>query len=129
GENIRAGNARWSFAGDVAKNFSQHVRRSVPLYDTGHDLVCALSDYFVHDDSVCYEIGVSAGDLLEKLVRHNAAKPRARFVGIDLEESMIEVAKERLAGAKNVSLEVADAAAYGFEKSDFIVSYYCIQFI
>jgi len=49
GEGIAAGNASWSFSGEVAATFSDHVRRSVPLYDTGHDIVCKVSDFFVQD--------------------------------------------------------------------------------
>ena len=74
GQGIRADNARWTFGGSVAKNFRDHVRRSVPLYELGHDLVCKLSDFFVRDDSNCYEIGVSAGELIAKLARHNNKK-------------------------------------------------------
>ncbi len=59
GDGIDARNATWTFSGNIAESFSSHVRRSVPLYDEGHDLICRVSDYFVHDDSVVYELGVS----------------------------------------------------------------------
>lgn len=125
---IHADNASWTFGGNVAKNFSDHIRRSVPLYELGHDLVCKLSDFFVKDDSTCYEIGVSVGDLIAKLASHNNKK-NAKWIGIDTEESMIAEARDRTSGLKNVSLEIADVNIYDFEKSDFIVSYYTIQFI
>ena len=128
GDNISVENASWTFGGEVANTFSQHVRRSVPLYEAGHDLVCKLSDFFVKPQSVCYEIGVSVGELLEKLVRHNQAK-KAAWIGIDSEESMIQKARKNLAGLANVKLETTDTILYDFEKSDLIVSYYCIQFI
>jgi tRNA (cmo5U34)-methyltransferase len=128
GDGISAPNAAWTFADGVATTFSQHVRRSVPLYDVGHDLVCQLSDFFVRGESVCYEIGVSCGDLLGKLAQHNATKG-ARWVGLDVEPSMIEKARENLSGNKNVSLHVADAVHYEFERADFIVSYYSLQFV
>ena len=44
-KNIRADNAGWSFE-NIADDFDDHVRKSVPLYDDGHDLVCKLSDFF-----------------------------------------------------------------------------------
>ena len=128
GNSIEAGNAGWSFAGEVADTFGEHVRQSVPMYDNGHDLVCKLSDYFVRDDSVCYEIGVSVGELLAKLVKHNQSK-NAIWIGIDIEESMVVKAQEQVAGLRNVSLEAADVNGYDFQKSDLIVSYYCIQFM
>lgn len=128
GQGIRAENARWSFGGSVAKTFTDHVRRSVPLYDLGHDLVCKLSDFYVRDDSTCYEIGVSTGELISKLARHNSKKD-AKWIGIDCEKNMIMEARKNTRALKNVSFEVADINLYDFEKSDFIVAYYTIQFI
>lgn len=88
GQGIQADNARWNFSGKAARNFSDHVRQSVPLYDAGHDLICKLSDFFVRDDSVCYELGVSVGELIAKLAPHNS-KNKAQWIGIDSEEDMI----------------------------------------
>ena len=39
GDRILAGNASWSFGGDVPSNFEEHVSKSVPLYHEGHELV------------------------------------------------------------------------------------------
>ena len=128
GEDIKAANADWSFSGSVADTFSDHVKRSVPMYELGHDLVCNLSDYFVKEDSVCYEIGTSVGELLAKLATHNSLKKNVKWIGIDIEADMIKKAQQDVKGAKNVSFEVADAVHYDFEKSDLIVSYYTIQF-
>lgn len=129
GHGIAAVRASWSFDGGVAEGFVEHVRQSVPLYDAGHDLACALGDYFCQPDSVCYEIGVSTGQLLRKLAEAHAHKPGARWIGIDPVESMIAKAREHCAGLPNVELHVGDAASFEFEKSDFFVSYYCVQFI
>ena len=38
-------------------------------------------------------------------------------------------AQQYCAGVPNIALEVGDARLYDFEKSDLIVSYYCIQFV
>lgn len=128
GDNIAAPNAAWTFGADVADTFADHVRRSVPLYDAGHELCCEVSDFFVKDDSICYEIGVSTGELLAKLARHNAHK-RARWCGLDVEEPMVARARRNLAGLPNVELHVGDATTWDFEKTDLVVSYYCLQFI
>lgn len=129
GHDIETKNAAWSFDGKVADTFVDHVRQSVPMYDAGHDVVCALSDYFVHADSTCYEIGVSTGQLLRKLAEHQAHKPSVRWIGIDPVESMIARAREHCAPCPNIELVVDDALTFEFEKADLIVSYYCIQFV
>ena len=95
GESIHTANADWNFKGSVAKTFSNHVQRSVPMYDVGHDLVCKISDFFLIEDSICYELGVSTGQLIHKLAHHNQHK-KVRFVGIDIEEEMITQARQEI---------------------------------
>lgn len=129
GQEIEARRADWTFGGAVAETFVHHVRQSVPFYDAGHDLICDLSDYFCHGDSVCYEIGVSTGQLIRKLAEHHAHKPGIKWVGIDPVEGMIKKAEEHCAGIPNIELVVGDALTYDYAKADLIASYYCIQFV
>lgn len=129
GDGIKAQRGAWTFSGEVCKTFVPHIQRSVPLYEQGHDLVCKLSDFFVGPESTCYEIGVSTGELLEKLCRYNAGKPETRWIGVDVQKDMIAAAEEHCAGCQNVELVAEDVTRFDFQPSDFIVSYYCIQFI
>lgn len=128
GHKIEAGNANWSFGGAVADTFVEHIRQSVPMYEEGHDLVCQFSDYFVTNESTCYEIGVSTGELMKKLALHNKAKTGAKWIGIDAVKPMIDGAKKHCAGMENVELYVDDVRTFDFEPADFIVSYYTMQF-
>ena len=128
GHKIEAGNAGWNFGGDVADTFVDHIRQSVPMYAEGHDLVCQFSDYFVSNQSTCYEIGVSTGELLRKLATHNSGKPNARWIGIDTEKPMIDKAKKHCAGVENIELYVDDIRNFDLEPADLIVSYYTMQF-
>ncbi len=129
GNKIDAGRANWSFDGKVADTFVDHVRQSVPGYDEGHDIVCKLSDFFCLEDSVCYELGTSTGELLRKLGEHNAHKPKIRWIGVDAIQSMIQKAKSHCADVTNIELLCDDIRLVDYKKSDFIVSYYVIQFI
>ncbi|MFW5804105.1 MAG: methyltransferase domain-containing protein [bacterium] len=128
GDSITTKNSGWKFDKSVAAHFEKHVRRSIPFYEEGHQLVCELSDFFVQDGSICYEIGTSVGELIKKIAIHNNHKS-ATFIGIDKEEGMIEKAREKCALISSVKLETVDVNLIDFENSDFIVSYYCIQFI
>lgn len=128
GDNLEAHNASWHFGGSTCDTFAQHVRRSVPLYDEGHGLICSLSDFFVKPDSVCYELGSSVGELTCRLAEHNARKATVRWIGLDAEEAMTRKARTRRT-APNVAFETADINLYAYEKSDFIVAYYTIQFV
>lgn len=129
GDTIKKERAHWNFKADVAENFVAHVRKSVPFYDEGHDLACYLSDFFCQSDSVCYELGVSTGQLLKKLAVYNAHKPNIRWVGIDAERDMIKKAGQHCKEVKNIELVTDNIITCDLEKADLIVAYYCIQFI
>jgi len=127
GDEIVAKNADWKFNGNMVENFEKHVRKSVPLYEEGHELVMKLSDYFVKNDSICYELGSSTGRLSYKLAKHHEFRD-AKFIGVEIEEDMVAKANE-LYKNPNVSFICEDMNTMAFEKSDLIVSYYTIQFI
>jgi len=132
GDGIKAGSASWTFAGDVAKGFDDHVSKSVPLYEEGHHLTCELSDFFIKKDSTCYEIGTSTGSLIMKLAKHNENKPGARFIGIDVEPDMVKMAnlKAKEQGIqKNLQFIADDVLQMDFEPCDMVVSYYVVQFV
>ena len=127
GDEIEAQNANWKFNGSMVEHFEEHVAKSVPLYNEGHELIAKLSDYFVKDDSVCYELGSSAGTLTHKLAQRHAFRA-AKFVGLEIEEDMVEKANE-LYKSSNLSFICDDMTTTNLDKADLIVSYYTIQFI
>ena len=128
GDGIAAENASWTFSDQVAKTFSGHVSKSVPLYSEGHDLICALSDFFVQDSSVCYELGSSTGVLSSKLALRHAAK-KARFIGIETVAQMIDQARVECGAVPNLEFINDDINVHPYEKSDLIVSFCTIQFV
>jgi tRNA (cmo5U34)-methyltransferase len=129
GQGIEAENAGWTFGGKVPETFVSHIRHSVPMYEEGHQLICQLSDFFCGKDSTCYELGVSTGELLKKLAVHHASKPGIRWIGLDVEDAMIEKARQHCADVKNVQIALEDIRLFQFDKADLFVSYYCMQFV
>ena len=129
GNKIIKKSPHWSFSGNVADNFVNHITQSVPLYSQGHELICNLSDFFCFNNSVSYEIGSSTGELIGKLATHNNSKKNVKWVGIDNETKMIQKAKKDFKNKKNISFFNKDIIDYKFKKTNFIVSYYTIQFI
>lgn len=128
GDGIAASRGEWSFSGDTAANFDAHVSKSVPLYYEGHKLVTDLSDYFVGSDSVVYEIGCSTAALTKKLAQHHASK-KARFVGLEIEQDMADIAARNCAALPNVEIRCGDATTWDYEGADLIVAYYTVQFV
>jgi len=128
GDGTEASNANWSFGGDTYKTFDQHVSKSVPLYSVGHELIVQISDFFLPDGSVVYDIGCSTGSLLDLLASHHKEK-NITFNGVDVEESMVNSAKQRCNKYENINIECSSATDMEFDKSNLIIAYYTIQFI
>jgi len=128
GDGIVSLNAGWSFEG-IGYALTDHLRRSVPLYDEGHDLICRISDYFIQENSIAYDLGTSAGQLLAKLAARHDGKTGASFIGIDHEESMIEAARKNVGHLTNVRLELGDINLWEYLPCDLIVSCYTVQFV
>lgn len=126
GDNISSDKGRWSFSGKVSKTFDEHVDRSVPFYKEGHQLIVDMQEYFLQEESVCYEIGCSTGSLT-KLLSENNTNEKTKYFGIDNVKEMIEVAETK--NIKNAEFLVEDIATYKLNNSDLILSYYTIQFI
>jgi tRNA (cmo5U34)-methyltransferase len=98
------------------------------LYEEGHDLICALSDFFVQDTSVCYELGSSTGILLSKLARRHVAT-KARFIGIESVPEMIAQARVEFGRIPNLDFVQDDINVFPYEPADLIVSFCTIQFV
>ncbi len=131
GDELDAERANWKFSGKVSQNFDEHVKKSVPLYEEGHSLICDISDFFIKNDSIVYEIGCSTGTLALKLAQHNKIKKDARFIGLDIEPDMIDIANKKKNNNKELNLTFIndDVFQIEFEQSDLIICYYTVQFV
>ena len=67
GDKIYAKNASWSFGKKVPKNFTKHIKRSVPFYSEGHEIILQLSDFFLKKKSYWYDLGYSTETLINKI--------------------------------------------------------------
>ena len=112
---------QWSFGNGVAQHFDEHVRQSIPLYDEGHDLVCYLSDFFIRDHSLCYELGSATGNLIGNLYQRHKSKKEVRFIGIEEIPEMNQVAQSKFPELEFITSSVEEAR---LEPSDLIISYY-----
>jgi tRNA (cmo5U34)-methyltransferase len=107
----------WNFKKDVAENFYYHINKSVPLYKEGHQLILKLSDFFLKENSICYDIGCSTSDLLISLKKYT--------------NKMVKVSKKKIKklNIRDINVYNKDVTNTKLLKSDLIISYYTIQFI
>ena len=99
----------------------------MPFYDDGHNLICQLSDFFIKNDSYCYELGSSTGILTNKLAKR-AGEKKGNFIGIDCVKDMIDFANTTYS-QENLEYIIDDVITYNYEMSDMFISYYLLQFI
>lgn len=130
GDKIKVKNASWSFKKKVSKTFSTHIRKSVPFYEESHNICLELSDFFIKENSNCYDLGCSTGTLLNNLSKR--ADKKINFYGIDSVKEMITQAKKenkKINNSNKIIYRNENFLKMKFKKSDLVTSYYTIQFI
>ena len=126
--NIFQNKQEWSFAKKIAPKFDAHIKKSIPFYEEYQWLCSEISDYFVKDKSIIYDIGCSTGSFTKQLAQRHKNKKKIKFYGIDVVPEMIKFAKKNNS-QKNITYLLNNISKYKFLKSDFIISFYTVQFI
>ncbi len=116
----------WNFSGDFAQNFEEHVKKSIPFYTEGHQIITELASFFLNQKSVCYDLGVSTGKLLNILA---VKYPQNKFIGIDSEKEMVKIAKNNCKKFNNIKIFCKDITKEKLNKCDLIISYYTLHFL
>lgn len=130
GDNIKSSVGAFNFSGSVHKKFENHVSKSVPFYNMGHNLICKLSSFFLVNKSIAYDLGSSTGNLSRSLSKYNKDL-KIKIIGLDEEKKMVNHAKKQLNknDKKRIFYKKCDIKKFNFKKSDLIISYYTVQFI
>lgn len=131
GDNILTKDSSWSFGNNVPKKFTKHITKSVPFYLEGHEIITFLSDFFLKEKSICYDLGCSTGTLLNKISKKHSKK-YIQLYGIDSVKEMIQQAKKENKNLKNgnkIIYKKDNIMKLSLLKSDLILSYYTMQFI
>jgi len=120
--------SKWTFRGNISNLFDNHISKSIPLYHQNFWVSLELSDYFLKDDSIVYDLGSSTGTFLKALQRRNKERKKIKYFGIDIVPEMTKYSKKNNIG-KNIKFINKDINKFKFKKSDMIFSYYTLQFI
>lgn len=135
----------WSFD-KIASQFDTHIRRSIPSYDRGHEIIIKLLEHDIssskertdrtppmpsstHSSRFIIDLGSSSGTLTRKLAR---IIPDFSVLGIDIEPNMIaqSINSPEL---KNLKFKCADLLTEEFLPPDYlaraIIAYYTLCFI
>lgn len=130
GDNINSKNAAWSFGGSTYKNFNNHIKKSVPLYEETHNLFISFSDFFLQDNSRVIDIGSSTGTYLINLFKkHKNTRKGIKFEGYDSIKKMTQYANKNKPMKNNIKFINKDIKKLNFKNSCIVSSFYSIQFI
>ena len=106
------------------------MKKSVPFYEEGHDIICKLSSFFLVNKSVVYDLGCSTGKLTREISEYNKDL-QIKIYGIDSEPKMVRHSSKLLnkKTKKRISYKKNELTKINFKKSDLIISYYTIQLL
>ena len=119
-------NAGWTF--DVPPNeFESHIEKSIPFYEAGHELIAQISDFFLPDNALVYDIGTTTGAIPRKILSRHPEK-NMRIIGLDVVDSMISYARESTDDHRAAFI-CENALEHEFDDSNLVILYYTQQFI
>ena len=123
---ITSSRANWKFTKKVVNTFEKHITSSVPFYKISHDLTVKMSDFFIKNKSVCYDLGCSKGNLVRDIEKRHDEK-KIELIGIDESKEMIKSAK--LIKNTKAKFTCKNLNSYKYKKNDFISCLYTLQFV
>ena len=88
-------NKSWVFNKKVAKNFDKHVNQSIPDYSDLQNYIASLSEWFLKDGAVIYDLGCSTGETIKRITSLNVTT-KIEIIGIDSKSSMLKLAKKKI---------------------------------
>ena len=112
----------WSFNKNISKVFDVHVVESIPLYNRFNKQIAKISEFYLKDNSVVYDIGCSTGNYISEICK--IKKNNLKIVGIDQNKNMISIAKKKISKLKtknDIKLVCNDVFKSKFEKIDLVV--------
>ena len=96
----------WRFDNKVAKKFDTHVNQSIPHYLDLQSYTVKLSEWFLKDNTLVYDLGCSTGETIKQILSLNIST-KFSVMGFDNSQKMIELAKESGANAIKCAMRIA----------------------
>lgn len=91
----------WSFNKSVSNNFDTHVVQSIPFYKEIIKMIAGMSEFFLKENSIIYDLGCSTGNVILSLCKLGITHP-INIYGVDREKQMLKIAKKKV---KNINLK------------------------
>ena len=132
GNNLKQTDGSWSFAEETVLHFDEHIEHSIPNYKDAHKIVTAMSDHFVSNGSIIYDVGCSTGTLTRSLA-YNYMHRKPKIIGLDSVKEMIDKSREQakllIDEGANLTYQCCDILEFEMEKANLITCVFTLQFI
>ena len=127
----------WRFNDNVAENFDKHVNQSIPHYKDIQQYVTSLSEWFIKDNTLIYDLGCSTGETIKNICKLKVST-NFKIIGYDNSKKMISLAKKKLNlkktsiknGRIHINLKSLDVLRIKkFKKSNLFISILLFPFL
>ena len=110
------------------EGFDNHISQSIRGYNDLIGDVINLSQYFVENDTVVYDIGCSTGKMLRAMIGQNEKiAHRADYVGIEIEEDFFKFFDDSVDNLEFIRKDVRDVSFA--VNTSLITSIFTLQFM
>ena len=82
----------WKFTKNVSREFDQHVNQSIPEYLEMQNYIASLSQFFIKDDQIIYDLGCSTGTTAKNIFDFLSKDIKYQIIGVDSQKEMINLA-------------------------------------
>jgi len=114
------------------EGFDNHIDKSIRHYSTLHDDIVKMSQYFVEDNTIVYDLGCSTGKTLGAMIDQNRTfAPDAHYVGIECADGFYEDMQKRMREYETDDLELRfeDIRNADMYNASLITSIFTLQFM
>ena len=85
----------WRFNDEVALKFDTHVKQSIPHYSSFQKYIARLSEWFLKDNCLVYDLACSTGETINQLLNLKIST-KFSVIGVDNSKKMLELAKRKI---------------------------------
>ena len=120
----------WVFNDKVAKKFDLHVKQSVPFYSVFQKHIAKISEFFLKNDALIYDLGCSTGKTIEEIFKLKI-KTKFKVIGVDQNKLMIKLANQKLKKYKrgNLKLIISNLKNFKLKKCNLVISILIFPFL
>lgn len=94
---------KWKFDAEVSECFEDMLNRSIPQYDVMRLAVQQMACKYIQPNTDVMDIGCSRGDALDTIIS-TCPYSTCRYLGIEVSDPMIEIARRRFMLNSNVTI-------------------------